>query len=80
MPLTVTMLAVVEFQHTFSDEELETNGFPPEAEPTDEAMQALVIRLENAMRPEFQPRRVELEANTELEQDDGMADLSWSPV
>lgn len=80
MPLTVTMVAVVEFQHTFQDHELEHTGFPPAAEPSDEAMQSLVIRLENALRPEVQPRRVELEANAELEEDDSMSDLKWSPM
>lgn len=77
MPLTVSMVAVVEFQHTFSDSELEHYGVT-DAEPSDAALQALVIRLENTLRP-FQPRRVELELDAELEPEDE-GDLSWKPL
>jgi hypothetical protein len=79
MPLTVSMAAVVEFQHTFSDDELEHFSLT-DAEPSDAALQALVIRLENLLRP-FRPRRVELEAHAEMgQEDDGLADVSWSPM
>jgi hypothetical protein len=77
MPLTVSMVAVIEFQHTFSDDELEHASLEV-VEPTDEAMQALVIRLENALRPGFNPRRVELEAEAEMEEEDATIDLSWN--
>lgn len=77
MPLTVSMVAVVEFQHTFSDSELEHYGLT-DVEPSDEALQALVIRLENTLRPEFQPKRVELEMDAELEEEE--PDLNWKPL
>jgi hypothetical protein len=79
MPLSVSMVAVVEFQHTFSDDELEHFSLT-DVEPSDAALQALVIRLENLLRP-FQPRRVELETNVEVgQEDDGLTDLSWRPI
>lgn len=81
MPLTVSMIAVVEFQHTFSDDELEHISLI-DVEPSDAALQALVIRLENQLRP-FRPRRVELELESDAEmgqEDDGLAGLSWTPM
>jgi hypothetical protein len=70
------MVAVIEFQHTFSDDDLEHSGLA-DVEPTDAAMQALVLRLEQALR-QFNPRRVELEADVEMEEGDSQPDLSWN--
>lgn len=64
MPITYTMIAIAEFQHTFEDSELMHGGLEG-VEPADTAMEALVMKLENTLRPTFLPRRVELEAHLE---------------
>jgi hypothetical protein len=79
MPLTVRIVAAVEFQHTFADDDLEHSGLV-DIEPTDAAMQALVIRIENLLRPGILPRRVELEVDPDsAAEDDATPDLNWRP-
>ncbi len=68
MPVTFSMVAVIEFQHTFTDAELEQDegAAAGDPSPSDAAMEALVLALEHVMRPAFLPRRVELEADVVL--------------
>ena len=75
MPLLVDLVAVVEFQHTSSDDELEHFSLT-DTVPSDGALQALLLRLENLLRAEFQPRRVQLETEVGEEEEDGLTDLS----
>ncbi|HWA16512.1 MAG TPA: hypothetical protein VG817_08765 [Gemmatimonadales bacterium] len=65
------MTAVVEFTHTFTAGEVEPEdgGGPDDVTPTDAAMQALLLEIEQVVRPVFLPRRVELEADIELPRD-----------
>lgn len=71
MLVTFTMTAVLEFTHTFTADEVEREegGGPDDLAPTDAAMQALLLQIENTVRPTFLPQRVELEADAELHRD-----------
>jgi hypothetical protein len=62
------MTAVIEFTHTFAADELERDegGRPEDLVPTDAALQALLLQVEQVIRPVLLPTRVELEADVEL--------------
>lgn len=59
---TVRLYASFEFEQPFTAHELEPNldGIAGDLLPTDEAMQALVIRLDEVLR-QLSPRRIELD-------------------
>lgn len=71
MLVTFTMTAVIEFTHTFAEDEVEQEegGGPDDLAPTDAALQALLLELEQVVRPILLPQRVELEADIELHRD-----------
>ena len=77
MLVTFSLVAVIEFQHTFADADLEPDegGAAGDFAPSDAALQALMLELERALRPVCAPRRVELEVDVDLDQ----GDEPWLP-